>query len=127
MRFEGAPKKGRYVLTENGRSELQRTDVPIRIAEKATLRAMEHAQASFKLTRAEIETRVSAELEHIPRGARGSSQNMLRILYNMLKRHSLTLSAIPQTKEEVLREAVNAVREEDPDFTPEYDKDFFEC
>jgi predicted DNA-binding transcriptional regulator YafY len=46
MRFEGAPKKGRYVLTENGRSELQRTDVPIRIAEKATLRAIEHAEAS---------------------------------------------------------------------------------
>ena len=126
IRFEGVPKKGRYVLTENGRSELQRTEVPIRSTEKAILKAIEHSQVSFKLTRAEIETTVSAELEHIPRGARGSSQNMLRMLYNMLRRHSLA-TGIPQTKEEVLRAAVNAVREEDPEFTPEYDKDFFEC
>jgi len=44
-----------------------------------------------------------------------------------LMRHSLALQGGPQTKEEVLREAINAVREEDPDFTPEYDKDFFKC
>ena len=100
--------------------------MPIKSTEKATLKAIEHAEASFKLTRAEIETTVSAELERIPRSARGSSQNMLRMLYNVLRRHSLAIG-IPQTKEEVLREAVNAVREEDPDFTPEYDKDFFEC
>jgi Mn-dependent DtxR family transcriptional regulator len=125
--FEGAPKKGRYVLTENGRSELQRTLVPIRSDELATIVATETAEVSSRRTRDEIEKIVGPELEHIPRGARGSSQNMLRMLYNMLRRHSLTISATPQTKEEVLREAVNAVREEDPDFTPEYEKDFFKC
>jgi Mn-dependent DtxR family transcriptional regulator len=125
--FEGAPKKGRYVLTENGRSELQRTTVPIRSDELVKLVVKERAEVSSSRTRDEIERIVGLELEHIPHGARRSSQNMLRMLYNMLMRHSLALQGGPQTKEEVLREAINAVREEDPDFTPEYDKDFFKC
>jgi hypothetical protein len=127
IRFEGAPRKGRYVLTDRGKSELQRTDLPIKSDDLANLTSKEQAEVSRPRTRDEIEGIVSSELEHIPRGLRGSSQNMLRMLYNMLRRHSLTISIIPPTKEEVLREAVNAVREEDPDFTPEYDKDFFEC
>jgi ATP-dependent DNA helicase RecG len=126
IRFEGAPKKGRYVLTEKGKSELQRKDVTVRVGTVEGTASVGKATVITR-TRAEIEQIIGSELEHIPRGAHGSSQNMLRMLYNMLRRHSLTISAIPQTKEEVLREAVNAVREEDPDFTPEYDKDFFEC
>jgi ATP-dependent DNA helicase RecG len=125
--FEGAPKKGRYVLTENGRSELQRTQVSITSDELVKLVVTERAEVSSRRTRVEIEQIIGPELEHIPHGARGSSQNMLRMLYNMLRRHGLAPPGTPQTKEAVLREAINAVREEDPDFTPDYDKDFFKC
>lgn len=125
--FEGAPKKGRYVLTEKGRSELLMMEGLSAAALTSTMFAPANAGASPKLTRDEIEKIVGPELEHIPRGSRGSSQNMLRMLYNMLRRHNLALPGTPQTKEAVLREAINAVREEDPDFTPDYDKDLFKC
>lgn len=126
IRFEGAPKKGRYVLTENGRAELQQMEgSALQIAMETF--ATGRTRASPTRTRAEIEKILGPELEHIPRGARRSLQNMLRMLYNMLRGHSLALPGTPQAKEEVLREAINAVREEDPDFTPEYDKDFFKC
>lgn len=125
-RFEGAPKKGRYVLTENGKRELQRRrDVTVMV-EPATAVVSARTVTVLTRSRAEIENIVGSELKHIPRGARGSSQNILRMLYNMLRRHSLTVSASPQTKEDVLRDAINAVREEDPNFRPQYDKDFFE-
>ncbi len=127
IRFEGAPRKGRYVLTERGKSELQRTELPITSEELAKLAAKKQTEVSRPRSRDETEKIVGPELEHIPRGARGSSQNMLRMLYNMLRRHSLALPRIPQTKEEVLRVAVTAVREEDQDFTPQYDNDYFKC
>ena len=74
IRFEGAPRKGRYVLTERGKSELQRTEVPITSEELAKLAVKEQAEVLRPRTRDEIERIVRPELEHIPRGARGSSR-----------------------------------------------------
>jgi DNA-binding PadR family transcriptional regulator len=124
IRFEGAPRKGRYVLTEKGKSELQRTEVPITSEELAKLAAKEQVEVSRPRTRDEIEKIVGPELEHIPRGARGSSQNKLRMLYNALRRNSLGLHGSPQTKEEVLRVAIHFVREDVRILSPNMIKTF---
>ena len=51
IRFEGAPRKGRYVLTEKGKSELQRTEVPITSEQLVKIAAKEQAEVSLPHTR----------------------------------------------------------------------------
>lgn len=65
---------------------------------------------------------VKSELRHIPRGERGSLQNFLRFSYNALRRRYLTLN---RTRHETLRELVDKIRKAHPDFSPEYDKEYF--
>lgn len=64
------------------------------------------------------------EISHIPRG--NASQNELRMLYWPLRMNSLGKKAdISKTKEEILIEAISAVRTSHSEFIPKFDKDFF--
>jgi hypothetical protein len=67
---------------------------------------------------------VKEEMSHIPRG--NASQNKLRMFYWPLRMNSLGKRAeTSKTKEEILIEAINAVRIDDVEFIPKYDKQFF--
>jgi hypothetical protein len=71
-----------------------------------------------------IRDKVKKEIKNIPRG--NAPQNELRMFYWPLRMNSLGKKAkAPKTPEEVLIEAINAVRKNYPDFIPEYDKNFF--
>lgn len=66
-----------------------------------------------------INEEVARELEAIPRGPRGSDQNMLRALYQMIRMHALSESSRDRwTAEECLAQAVETIREKSPHFEP---------
>lgn len=66
-----------------------------------------------------INEEVARELEAIPRGPRGSDQNMLRALYQMIRMHALSESSRDHwTAEECLAQAVETIRERSPEFEP---------
>ena len=66
---------------------------------------------------------VKSELEHIPKGDRGSPQNQLRRIYNARRRFDLAKTE--NTKEETLQHCIQSVKRDHPDFVPKYDEDFF--
>lgn len=67
---------------------------------------------------------VSNELEHIPRG--NELQNEVRMIYQMLRMHSLGKKAKTKaTKEEVLLRSIESVKKQHPKFLPQYDTEFF--
>lgn len=68
---------------------------------------------------------VKKELEHIPRGARGSPQNELRALYWIVRMNSLGKRPKFKTKEECLKYAIKRIKENYPNFVPMYDSSFF--
>jgi len=65
---------------------------------------------------------VKRELNHIPRGEKGSIQNFLRFSYNALRRQHLTLR---KTRDATLKELIEKIKRAYPDFTPLYDKNYF--
>ncbi len=65
---------------------------------------------------------VRSELRHIPKGEKRSLQNFLRFAYNALRRKHLTLR---KTRDETLKELVEKIKKAHPEFTPQYDKDYF--
>lgn len=67
---------------------------------------------------------VKDELDHIPRG--DFSQNKLRAIYWFWRMHSLGKKAKSgESREEVLRKAIEDVKKDHPNFAPHYDKKFF--
>ncbi|KPV65388.1 MAG: hypothetical protein AOA65_0179 [Candidatus Bathyarchaeota archaeon BA1] len=74
------------------------------------------------MKREEMVRIVKSELEHIPKGSKGSTQNRLRIYYNAWRRKDL-LSG--KSKEETLEKVVNKLKKDHPDFNPQFDEDFF--
>ena len=74
------------------------------------------------MKREEMTKIVKSELEHIPKGPRGSTQNRLRIYYNAWRRRDLLKG---KSKEQTLEEAIKMLKEEYPDFNPRFDRDFF--
>ncbi len=64
------------------------------------------------------------ELEHIPRGYRGSEQNILRAAYNIRRRNLARAENSPAKQS--LRAAIAAVKRDNPEFIPEYNKEFFD-
>ena len=70
---------------------------------------------------------VVEELEHIPRDAKGSLQNKLRSIYEITRMKSLGKNAPLnlRTPEDCLKDAVETIKKDNPDFEPEYDNDFF--
>lgn len=72
----------------------------------------------------EMREKVQRELSHIPRG--NEPQNFLRLYYQNLRMSSLGRKAkSDKTKEDVLKEAIDAVQKEYPDFAPRFERDFF--
>ena len=68
---------------------------------------------------------VSEELSHIPRGSIAASpQRILRLVYNMRRRHDLAENPYTPARESLLS-AIEAVREDNPDFVPSFDRSFF--
>ena len=66
---------------------------------------------------------VDEDLKHIPRGLKGSTQNFLRLYYSDMRKHDIAKS--PKTKEETLKNAIAELRKKEPNFAPQYDKDYF--
>jgi hypothetical protein len=65
------------------------------------------------------------ELEHIPRGE--DVQNELRLIYFNRRMHSLGRKARERkTAKDVLMESITRIKEDHPNFEPEYDREFFE-
>ncbi len=72
----------------------------------------------------EIREQVKKELEHIPRGS--TPQNELRMYYWPLRMHSLGKKAKSnETKEEVLKKSIEAIKKDYPNFAPQFDDKFF--
>jgi len=65
---------------------------------------------------------VKRELKHIPKGEKGSLQNFLRFSYNALRRKHLTLR---KTRDYTLKELIEKIKKNYPDFIPIYDKGYF--
>ena len=74
------------------------------------------------MKREEMVKLVRSELEHIPKGLKGSTQNRLRIYYNAWRRRDL-LTGKP--KEQTLEAAIKMLKEKHPDFDPKFDEVFF--
>jgi len=74
------------------------------------------------LPRSFINRVVKWELKYIPRGDKGSLQNVLRFSYNILRRKHLTSR---KSRHETLKELVERMQRIHPDFTPIYDKEIF--
>jgi len=71
-----------------------------------------------------IREKVKKELKYIPRG--DIYQNELRMAYWLFRMHSLGKKAkVKETKEDVLKKSIEAVKRDYPDFIPTYDKNFF--
>ena len=66
---------------------------------------------------------IKFELGCIPRGPKGSIQNKLRFYYNAYRRRDMVRG---KQREESLKDAINRLKEEYPDFNPMFDEDFFE-
>ena len=72
----------------------------------------------------EIREQVKKELEHIPRG--NQPQNELRMYYWPLRMSSLGKKAKNDaTKEEILKQSIEAVKKDYPDFIPQFNEKIF--
>lgn len=77
------------------------------------------------MKREKMNTIVNEELGHIPKGPiTASPQRMLRAAYNMRRRHDLGKNPYALAKESLLS-AIEAVKKDNPDFVPSFDRDFF--
>ena len=74
------------------------------------------------MKRGEMTRIVKSELDHIPKGPRGSTQNKLRIFYNAWRRRDLLRG---KSKEETLEDVIRKIKEDYPSFDPRFDRDFF--
>ena len=74
------------------------------------------------MKREEMNKIIKFELGYIPKGPKGSVQNKLRFYYNAYRRRGLVKG---KQREESLKDAINRLKEEYPDFNPMFDKDFF--
>lgn len=71
-----------------------------------------------------LREQVKAEMEHIPRG--GSAQNELRMIYWPMRMNSLGKKRkADETKEDILKRAIDEVKKTHSDFKPQYDEHFF--
>lgn len=73
----------------------------------------------------EMRQSVDEDLEHIPTGARGSAQRLLRADYNMVRQNDLKRNRLtPRTVS--LASALESVKQAHPDGEIEYDREWFE-
>ncbi|MFQ6081721.1 MAG: hypothetical protein ACE5OW_08645 [Candidatus Bathyarchaeia archaeon] len=74
------------------------------------------------MKREEMNKIIEFELGYIPKGSKGSVQNKLRFYYNAYRRRDMVRG---KQREESLKEAINRLKEDYPDFNPVFDRDFF--
>ena len=74
--------------------------------------------------REEMNRIVQSELKHIPRGLRGSTQNILRLYYNSIRRHDLSINS-KTTAKESLEKALEYLRKQYPDYLFRFETEFF--
>lgn len=72
-----------------------------------------------------IHKAVMHDLEHIPRGDEGSTQNLFRSAYQMARGYDLKRYAGSPQKDS-FRKVLNVVRQQHPDFFPVCDKSYFQ-
>jgi hypothetical protein len=77
------------------------------------------------MKRAEMRKKIDEELEHIPRVKGWLDQNVLRSSYNSMRAHDLSQNPICPAKD-TLNKVIEEKRKDNPDFSPTYDRDFFE-
>jgi hypothetical protein len=70
-------------------------------------------------------TMVFEELRNIPKGGHGGLQMQLRIAYFNTRREALSRDPNSPARD-ALQEAIRTVKDQHPDFEPEYDRDHFE-
>jgi len=75
------------------------------------------------MKRDELNRKVNEELKHIPRGS--FDQNMLRAFYNSMRRHDLGHNQAFPAKNTLLR-SIEMLKRNKPNFSPMYDRDFFQ-
>ncbi len=68
---------------------------------------------------------IKEELERLAKGEVSSAQNYLRFYYNALRRHDILNTS--KTREETLHDAINLLKKDHPEFTPEVNWDFFDA
>jgi hypothetical protein len=71
----------------------------------------------------EMRNIVKEELKHVPKGRQ--PQQELRMLYQMLRMHSLGKKGKGESREDVLKEAIASVKKRHRGFEPKYDADYF--
>ena len=77
------------------------------------------------MKREEMRGKIDGELRHIPRSFRGSNQNMLRAYYNGMRMTDLGRNPASPAKDTLIR-AIEQLKRTDPEFSPLYDKGFFD-
>lgn len=75
------------------------------------------------MKREEMREKIKEELEYIPQGS--FDQNMLRAYYNGMRARDLSQNPECPARD-TLNKAIEAIKKEKPDFSPMYDRNFFE-
>jgi hypothetical protein len=75
------------------------------------------------MKREQMQSMLNSELSHIPRGYKGSPQNILRLHYYHFRRSDL--AKVQKGSLQILEEAVKYTQKKYPDFLPKYDNAFF--
>ena len=76
------------------------------------------------MKREEMRKKINEELKYIPRGFKGSDQNYFRLYYNGMRMTDLSRNPASPAKDTLIK-AVEAIKKNEPDFLPIYDRDFF--
>ncbi|MFC1980740.1 hypothetical protein ACFLVN_00620 [Chloroflexota bacterium] len=76
------------------------------------------------MNKEEMRRKIDEELKHIPRGVVVSDQNFFRSYYNGMRMTDLSQNSECPAKETFIR-AVEAMKKNKPDFSSNYDSDFF--
>ena len=77
------------------------------------------------MKREEMRKKINEELRHIPRSFRGSNQNWLREYYNGMPMTDLSQNSASPAKDTLIK-ATEQVKKTNLEFSPLYDKGFFE-
>ena len=77
------------------------------------------------MKREEMRKKINEDLRHIPRSFRGSNQNWLREYYNGMRMTDLGRNPASPAKDTLIR-AIEQLKKTEPEFSPLYDKSFFE-
>ena len=65
---------------------------------------------------------IKFELGHIPKGSKGSTQNKLRFYYVAYRRKGIA-KGLP--RDQCLKDAIDKLKKDHPEFEPTFDEDFF--